>query len=106
MLVEPPASQLTVEPDLFTAALAPAPPSAPHRAPPSPTAASLTRPQILERIMSLNPTAGAEFLSRFPDQHLASYLDHLVAAQTPRGRAARWVRPAETPGILVAEPRD
>ena len=31
---------------------------------------------------------------------LASYLDHLLSAQEPRGRAAVWVRRAETPAIV------
>ena len=67
-------------------------------------AASLfSRAQLLELIMSLNPTATAVFLSQFTDNRLRGYLDHLTAVQQPRGRDARWQRPAETPAILSKE---
>lgn len=70
------------------------------------TSDGLTRGQVIERIMTLNPTAGVEFLGGFSERSLRSYLDHLASAQIPRGRMARWVRPGDTPGIVMAEPRD
>ena len=66
----------------------------------------LTREQVVDRIMTINPTAAAEFLARFKSQSLANYLEHLLSAQQPRGRGARWVRPDESPAIMVAERRD
>lgn len=70
------------------------------------TSDTLTRGQVIERIMTLNPTAGVDFLADFSERSLRAYLDHLASAQIPRGRAARWVRPGDTPGIVMAEPRD
>lgn len=70
------------------------------------TSTLLSRRQVIERIMTINPTAGVAFLEDFSEQALQTYLDHLTAAQLPRGRMARWIRPGDTPGIVVAEPRD
>ena len=65
----------------------------------------LTREQVVDRIISINPTATVEFLSRFDEPALGHYLDHLVATSTPRGRHARWERHHETPAILGREPK-
>lgn len=73
---------------------------APHHAP------SLSHGQLVERILSLNPSATADFLDGFRDSHLQSYLEHLQAAQRPRGREAVWVRPGESPAIMMAEAAD
>lgn len=70
------------------------------------TSAVLTRSQVIERLLTLNPTASVEFLEGFSERALRTYLDHLAAAQVPRGRMARWVRPGDTPAIVMAEPRD
>lgn len=70
------------------------------------TSTLLSRRQVIERIMTINPTASVAFLEDFSEQALQTYLDHLTAAQLPRGRMARWIRPGDTPGIVVAEPRD
>jgi hypothetical protein len=70
------------------------------------TSELLTRSQTIERIITHNPTASIEFLEDFSEAALRSYLDHLVSAQVPRGPLARWVRPGDTPGIVMAEPRD
>ena len=64
----------------------------------------LTREQVVDRIISINPTASVEFLGRFQDRALGHYLDHLVATSAPRGRHARWLRHAETPAIVGREP--
>jgi hypothetical protein len=65
----------------------------------------LTREQVVDRIISINPTATVEFLNSFKDPALGHYLDHLVATSAPRGRHARWLRHHETPAILSREPR-
>jgi hypothetical protein len=69
----------------------------------SPTS-RLTREQVVDRIISINPTASVEFLANFQDRDLGQYLDHLLAASTPRGRHARWLREAESPAITGREP--
>lgn len=65
----------------------------------------LNRSQIMDRIISINPTATVAFLSRFEERPLKRYLEHLTAAQEPRGRSAWWVRPADSPAIVVRVPR-
>jgi len=77
-----------------------------------PQAGTLNRPtdgsreQVIDWILTLNPSASRAFLERFEARPLAMYLDHLMAAQSPRGRTARWVRPDETPAIVGGSTRD
>lgn len=59
----------------------------------------LTREQVVNRILSLNPSADAEFFDPFDDPQLDSYLRRLEAIQEPRGRRAVWVRATTAPGI-------
>lgn len=67
----------------------------------------LSTPQMIERIIALNPSATSEFLERFRPNHLSDYLDHLVATREPRGRSsARWVRRGDACGIVTRTPRD
>lgn len=69
--------------------------------------APMSRAQVVERIITINPTASVEFLARFADRELKGYLDHLNAVQEPRGRSsARWVRPADSPAIVTWAPQD
>lgn len=64
------------------------------------TECSLSREQLILQIQSLNPTATIDHLVRFSARALGLYLAHLSAATEPRGRMARWIRPAETPAIV------
>lgn len=64
----------------------------------------LTLEQLVDQITTVNPTASPEFLARFTAANLANYLRHLLCAQEPRGRTARWIRPQETPAIMGWEP--
>jgi len=65
----------------------------------------LSREQVMERIMSINPTATVHFLGRFADRALRGYLDHLSMVQEPRGRCCQpWVRPGDSPAIVVRIP--
>lgn len=66
----------------------------------------LSREHLIDGIIAMNPTATVTFLSRFSDTDLRGYLDHLLSAQEPRGRSAAWVRPGDSPAILVREPLD
>lgn len=67
---------------------------------------NLDLPQLVDRILEINPTAGGTYLSGFGRDALSNYLDHLVATSAPRGRSATWVRRAETPGITARRARD
>lgn len=62
----------------------------------------LSRSQIMDRILSMNPSATQAFLGRFSDSALGVYLDHLVSAGRPRGRDARWERPGDSPAIMAS----
>ncbi len=74
--------------------------------PPPTPGRPLSPPQMIDRIIALNPSATSDFLERFRPNHLAAYLDHLVATREPRGRSnARWVRRGDTPGIVTRTPR-
>lgn len=60
----------------------------------------LTREQVVDRIITLNPSASPEFLDRFPEPALDEYLRRLDSAQEPRGRRATWVRRGSSPAIV------
>ncbi len=68
--------------------------------------ARLTREQMVERILDLNKSATPTFLERFEDRPLRNYLDHLVAASSPRGAQSRWIRRGDTPAIVSRESED
>jgi hypothetical protein len=76
------------------------------RSEPAFTGRNLDLPQLVDRILEINPTAGGTYLSGFGRDALSNYLDHLVATSAPRGRSATWVRRAETPGITARRARD
>ncbi len=66
----------------------------------------LSKTQLIDQIISLNPTATSAFLDAFQESGLRNYLDHLLALQTPRGREATWTRRGDTPAIVVHDPED
>lgn len=68
-----------------------------------PNARRLSREQVIERILELNPTARTSFLGQFQPDELRSYLDHLTTARQPRGEASRWIRPGDTRAIMCCE---
>ncbi|MBM4109455.1 MAG: hypothetical protein FJ255_11715 [Phycisphaerae bacterium] len=59
--------------------------------------------QLIDRIVTLNPTATSEFLAQFSPRSLGRYLAHLTAAQEPRGPSARWSRAGNSPAIVMAQ---
>lgn len=63
------------------------------------------RERLIEQIVEINRTAVTEFLGQFDANALRSYLDHLEAAQRPRGRMARWVRTGSAPATECREAR-
>ncbi len=64
-------------------------------------AAALSVAQVIDRILTLNPTATPEFLGQFPADRLERYYLRLAGAQEPRGRSSTWERIPETPAIIV-----
>ena len=65
-----------------------------------------TTPQLVRQIIEINPTATTAYLQQFARGELREYLEHLLAAQRPRGRDAVWVRPPAGHGIIFAEAAD
>jgi len=63
--------------------------------------AALTREQVVDEIISVNPSATADFLTQFDDQLLGKYLDHLRFTQQPRCGKSGWDRPGDAPAIMV-----
>jgi hypothetical protein len=62
----------------------------------------LTREQVVDRIMPLNPSARHDFLGDYEDDELDLYLQRLTAVTRPRGRFARWER-QPGPGISTRQ---
>ncbi len=54
----------------------------------------MTKREIIDEIVALNPSAQPEFLAQFEDSELERYLDHLHRARQPRllGDATRYER--------------
>lgn len=66
--------------------------------------AGMTTPQLIERILDLNPGATAQYLATFSRDNLRDYLDHLHSSSGPRG--SRWIRRGDSPGIVGRETPD
>lgn len=60
----------------------------------------MTKDQLVESIIGLNPTAAVEYLMSFDVPDLRRYLDRLLFEREPRGRESRWIREGDTPAIL------
>jgi len=74
----------------------------PTPAPAAPvTTGAMSRDQVLDEIISINPSATAEFLAQFADELLKKYLDHLLYTQAPRAGSGAWDRPDDSPAIMV-----
>jgi len=63
----------------------------------------LTREQVINEIIEINPSATADFLDHFRDQRLQLYLTRLRCTRLSRGRDAVWERPADSPAIVSRE---
>ncbi len=66
----------------------------------------LSRSQVLDHILAINPTASWLLNEEFDRVQLWNYLQHLLTAQGPRGTSSAWVRRADSPGIVAREPVD
>lgn len=67
---------------------------------------AFSRQQLIEQICSINVTVSADWLDSFNRDSLHLYLDRLLLAREPRESRRGWVRPAETPAVVMCEPRD
>ncbi len=56
----------------------------------------LTREQLINSILSINPTAAVDFLMGFDTLDLRYYLERLQLAVGPRGKDSVWTRPGNT----------
>lgn len=63
----------------------------------------LSRAQLMTRIIDLNPTASIDYLTRFADDALRDYLDHVDTAKDPRRARIGWVRRNSVPAVAVRE---
>ncbi len=63
----------------------------------------LTRQQLVDSILELNPTATSGFLMGFTDDSLQRYLEHLSLGHGPRGKGTSWLRETGRPGIVGRE---
>ena len=60
----------------------------------------LSRAQVVDQILSINPSAGRGFLEQFGEERLGDYLDRLIRIRSPRGGESRFVRRGDTPAIV------
>ncbi len=63
--------------------------------------AALTREQVVDEILTVNPSASADFLAQFDDGLLTKYLEHLRFTEQPRCGKSSWDRPGDAPAIMV-----
>ncbi len=60
-----------------------------------------TKAQLIDDIVSLNPSAHSAWLDYFEPEALVRYLDHLRYARVPRGPRSFWLRDAETTAVVT-----
>ncbi|KAA0216621.1 MAG: hypothetical protein DYG94_09105 [Leptolyngbya sp. PLA3] len=63
----------------------------------------LSKGQLIEQILVLNPGATLEFLADFSVNELSQYLNHLLWLQQPRTGGAWWARPGDSPAVVVRD---
>lgn len=59
----------------------------------------MTKQQTIELIRQRNQSASTEFLTRFDERSLDTYLQRLSTISNIRGRASRWVRNTTSPAV-------
>lgn len=59
----------------------------------------MTKRELIDDIMSLNPSAEPGFLAEFNAADLQRYLDKLIWLQEPRGDRARGFSPGQAPAL-------
>lgn len=61
----------------------------------------MTKQQTIDMIRQRNHSASAEFLTRFDEQSLDTYLRRLSTVCDHRGRNSRWVRNTTSPAVTT-----
>lgn len=62
----------------------------------------LTKAQLIDSVIELNPAARREWLGQFASEQLQIYIERLRHAQAPRGSGSIWLRrPALRFGALA-----
>lgn len=61
---------------------------------------------LIDEIRAHNPSASQAFLATFTKRDLEVYLEHLGNAKEPRGRSSRWLRPGDTPAMVLRQQHD
>lgn len=59
----------------------------------------MTKQQTIDLIRQRNQSASAEFLTRFDERSLDTYLRRLSTVCDRRGRSSRWVRETTSPAV-------
>lgn len=65
----------------------------------------LTREQVVDRIVTINPTATSEFLTRFATPELRCYLQRLKLVGRRSARGSAWTRQTTSPAIVTRSAR-
>lgn len=63
----------------------------------------MSKHEIIEAIRQVNRTANPEYLVRFEQRALESYLRRLTTVLNRRGRDSRWVREGDTHAVVTVE---
>lgn len=61
---------------------------------------------LIDEIRGYNPSASQTFLATFTKRDLEVYLEHLGNAKEPRSRSSRWLRPGDTPAMVLRQQHD
>lgn len=61
---------------------------------------------LCDEIRAFNPSVSMGYLATFDRASLELYLNHLTNARLPRGPGSRWVRPGDTPAMVLRQTRD
>jgi hypothetical protein len=61
----------------------------------------LDKDHLIDEIISLNATAGRDWLELFDTDDLRRYLDHLHHACAPRSADSVWHREGDTPPVVM-----
>lgn len=63
----------------------------------------MSKKRIIDAIREHNRSAEADFLSRFNERSLTSYLLRLTHLKDRRGPSTWWVREGDTPAVVCSE---
>ena len=61
----------------------------------------MSKQQMIERIREHNRSASSEFLVKFDEEALSTYLRRLTTLQDHRGRSSVWVRKGIAPASVM-----